>query len=102
MTVGARSMSGCSAGLSGLAMTLSLDLHLGKPVIDASGLTGRFHYLLTARSVAGPAPASSDASDPRHSSLVTALEEQLGLKLEARRTPVDVLVVESIQRPTEN
>jgi uncharacterized protein (TIGR03435 family) len=44
-----------------------------------------------------PAPTSSDSV-----SLYTAVQEQLGLKLEAQRSPVDVLVIESVQRPVEN
>jgi uncharacterized protein (TIGR03435 family) len=35
-------------------------------------------------------------------SLFTAIQEQLGLKLEARKRPVDVLVIEKVDRPTEN
>jgi uncharacterized protein (TIGR03435 family) len=42
-------------------------------------------------------------SDPSElPALSTALNEQLGLKLESRRGPVDVLVIESVQQPTEN
>jgi len=47
--------------------------------------------------------AAAVAADPNDGpALLTALQEQLGLKLEAPRGPVDVLVVESVQQPTEN
>jgi len=42
------------------------------------------------------------SNDPNLPALSTALAEQLGLKLESRRGPVEVLVIDSVQRPTEN
>ncbi len=48
---------------------------------------------------AGPPPAAASGDEP---TLVTALQEQLGLKLDARRSTVDVLVIDSIEKPTEN
>ena len=48
---------------------------------------------------AGPPPAPAPGDEP---TLVTALQEQLGLKLDARRATVDVLVIDSIEKPTEN
>jgi uncharacterized protein (TIGR03435 family) len=73
----------------------------GRTVIDATGITG-FHDLdlewqpeqPLAPTGAAPAPASDAPS------LFTALQEQLGLRLESRRGPVDVLVIDSVERPT--
>ena len=48
---------------------------------------------------AGPPPAPAPGDEP---ALVTALQEQLGLKLDARRATVDVLIVDSIEKPSEN
>jgi uncharacterized protein (TIGR03435 family) len=48
---------------------------------------------------AGPPPTPAPVDEP---TLVTALQEQLGLKLDARRATVDVLVVDSAEKPTEN
>ena len=81
-------------------LTRQLAAPLGRVVIDGTGLTGNWDLELKyaldgARSPDGAA-ASSDAP------LVTALQDQLGLKLEAVRAEVDVILVESIQRPSEN
>ena len=72
-------------------------------VIDRTGLDGRYSITLewtpdrAALPLAGDAPPPSDKPP-----LVTALQEQLGLKLESERGPVDVIVVDHVERPTEN
>jgi uncharacterized protein (TIGR03435 family) len=72
----------------------------GRPVIDRTGLTGAFDFDLqwTSGPVA-PAPGAAPAADDGPSIFV-ALQEQLGLRLEPGRAPFDVVVVDSIQRPT--
>ena len=50
---------------------------------------------------AGPGGAAPNAADPVPS-LFTAIQEQLGLKLESTKGPVEVLVIDSVQKPTEN
>jgi uncharacterized protein (TIGR03435 family) len=77
---------------------------LDRPVVDKTALTGRFDFDLTwaqdASQFGGEVPAApSDASSPP---LFTAIREQLGLRLEATRGPVEVLVVDDIQRPSPN
>jgi uncharacterized protein (TIGR03435 family) len=73
--------------------------HLGRPVIDRTGLNGNFDVDLTYT----PDNPVVDASNaPNAPSLMTALREQLGLKLESSRAPVDVLVIDRAQQPTEN
>jgi uncharacterized protein (TIGR03435 family) len=58
------------------------------------------------QSVRTPGPSSPAAerpdTDPNLPSYSTALQEQLGLKLESTRGPVDVLVIDSVQQPSEN
>ena len=94
-------MSGCSpSGVNYLADYLML--HLGVPVIDATGLQGPHYYSLTADLPAPSSRLGAPRSNPDNPALSTALAEQLGLKLESRNGPVDVLVVESVQRPAEN
>ena len=72
-------------------------------VIDRTGLEGRYSITLewtpdrAALPLAGDAPPPSDKPP-----LVTALQEQLGLKLESERGPVDVIVVDRVERPSEN
>jgi uncharacterized protein (TIGR03435 family) len=69
-----------------------LSQNLGRAVIDRTGLTGTWAFDLTY--AAEPSP-DSDAP-----SLFTAIQEELGLKLESTKAPVEVLVVDGVQRPT--
>src|SRR5687768_16305064 len=65
----------------------------GRPVTDATGLTGAFEINL--RWTPESQEATTDAP-----SLFTALPEQLGLRLDARRAPIRMLVIDSVDRPT--
>jgi uncharacterized protein (TIGR03435 family) len=96
MPIGGGIVSGCSStGLGDLAILLSTGQ--GAPIIDATGLTDTFYY--TIRSQFRPFFGPTD-TDPNLSALSTALEEQLGLKLQSRRAPVEVLVIDSVEMPT--
>ena len=75
-----------------------LSTTLGRQVIDKTGLEGYFNFQLRWMPIAG-APAVQNDDRP---SLFTALQEQLGLKLNADRGQVDTLVIDSAERPTEN
>lgn len=91
------SMQGRPGKITGHAVEISpfvRDLYdwTGRPVVDRTGLTGRYDFTLTWSPDAEP---DSDAP-----SIFTALQEQLGLKLEPATGPVDVLVVDSVERPT--
>lgn len=65
----------------------------GRPVFDKTGLDGAFAYKLTFNS-------STEESDLP--SLPTALQDQLGLRLESQKAPIDILVIDSAERPGEN
>jgi len=79
---------------------------LRQPVKDMTGLTGRRNFALEFKPLdsgaptAGPNPLSSPDDFP--SIVMAAVEEQLGLKLVAKRVPTDVLFVDRVQHPTEN
>lgn len=66
----------------------------GRIVIDRTGLTGGFEFTLRFNQMPTP-----DGDIP---SLFTALEEQLGLKLEPARAPLQVLAIDHVERPSEN
>ena len=78
---------------------------LGRPILDFTGLTGKYDADLDwDANDLGSTTGESAKSDPGNApSVFTALQEQLGLKLEPRKAPVDVLVVDRIARtPKEN
>jgi uncharacterized protein (TIGR03435 family) len=73
-------------------------------VIDKTGLEGRFDFDLNWRPDAaqfgGPGGALPAASDPDRADLVTAIQEQLGLKLDAEKGPGTVIVVDKVEKPS--
>jgi uncharacterized protein (TIGR03435 family) len=69
----------------------------GRPVLDKTGLNGEFAYDLKFTLPDIVANGGSDIP-----SMFTALQEQLGLRLEPQNAPVEILVVESAQKPSEN
>jgi uncharacterized protein (TIGR03435 family) len=75
-----------------------LTLAAGRPVVDRSGLTGEFDIDLIYQSdlVAGGGPRFDAPPLP------TALRDQLGLKLEPGRGPIDVVVIDAVQQPADN
>ena len=79
-------------------LTVTLQSMVGRPVLDRTGLTGTFDIDLRwdgAETGAKPESVAADAT-----SIFTAVQEQLGLKLEPGRSAFDVVVIESVQRPT--
>ena len=88
-----------------LAAALStLSSVLGRPVINETGLNGRFDSTLEwAREPRGPAsfdsPAPATLAGP---TLIEALRDQLGLKLEPAKAALRILVIDRVERPSEN
>jgi uncharacterized protein (TIGR03435 family) len=83
------------------AFASSLSRTVNRPVVDRTGLTGRFQLTLNYTMPGTPAPADGDSTQ-RAPELFTALQEQLGLKLEATRGPVEVLVIDGAEHPTND
>lgn len=81
--------------LSMLAAQFADDL--GRPVIDETGIAGNFDINLQ-----WTPDNAEQKSDPSRPSLFTAVQEQLGLKLESKKGPVEILVVDRVERPSEN
>jgi uncharacterized protein (TIGR03435 family) len=69
--------------------------------VDHTGLTGRCEFELIFTPERAPGPPGADTPAPSDApSLFTALQEQLGLKLESTKGSVDVLVIDHVERPT--
>jgi uncharacterized protein (TIGR03435 family) len=88
----------------------SLGMFSGRIVLDRTGLTGNYDINLTWTPDQMPRPAGDGpppqingvAVDPNGPSLFTAVQEQLGLKLDSQRGPVEVLVIDRAEKPVEN
>lgn len=87
------------ASMSELAAEFS-DLGVSRVVLDKTGLTGRYDFSL--QWTPDDSPGDAPLPDPSGGSLFTALQEQLGLKLEPQKGPVEVLVIDHVARPSEN
>jgi uncharacterized protein (TIGR03435 family) len=77
---------------------------LGRPVADKTGLKGNFDIHLefapdNAIALAAQSSPNADLSGP---SIFTALQEQLGLRLELSKGPIEVLIIDHVERPSEN
>ena len=74
----------------------------GRVIVDKTGLTGYYQVTLTYDRAAGlRGPDAAPAADAAPS-VFTAVQEQLGLKLEPSRTSRETLVIDRLERPTEN
>jgi uncharacterized protein (TIGR03435 family) len=93
---GCGQMTGTHTTMANLTVYLTRQLH--RPVVDQTGLGGKYDFQIQWTPDEGPCPgATGDAP-----SLFTALQENLGLRLESGKGPQDVLVIDSAQRPEAN
>jgi uncharacterized protein (TIGR03435 family) len=84
-------------------VTRLLSTIVGRTIIDETGISGPVQFRLQYQRGRGASPPAAPAGAvDENPDIFTALQEQAGLKLEARRAPVDVLVIDRIDRPTEN
>lgn len=99
MPPGTMRSRGVINGRSGTMQMLAsvLTNYVGRPVVDRTGLEDSYDYKLEYADDGEPnAPVSEGAS------IFTALQEQLGLKLEPGRVPVETIVVVKVERPSDN
>ncbi len=92
------------ADFSGLMQSAVLD----RPVLDQTGITGRWDFTLkwtpddsqfSGMGVRIPPPTDSANAPPN---LYTAIQEQIGLKLDATKAPADVMVIDHVEKPSDN
>jgi uncharacterized protein (TIGR03435 family) len=77
-----------------LARRLSRDRDIAKIVVDRTGLKGTFDFELDW------APAQAESAD--HPAIFTAIQEQLGLRLESAKVPIEAVVIDRVERPSDN
>ena len=73
---------------------------LRTPVLDETGLTGRYDFTVDLSAYFADVKAGEQPDIP--SMMMSGLREQLGLNLESRKAPVEILVIDHMERPTEN
>jgi uncharacterized protein (TIGR03435 family) len=107
MRLGPGNLSGGGVTMAQLSTTLSQFVQ--RVVVDRTGLTGNFDIDLTwtpdqlPQGRGEPPPGVQlPPIDPNGPSIFTAVQEQLGLKLDSQRGPVDVLVIDRVEQPTED
>jgi uncharacterized protein (TIGR03435 family) len=93
-----------SVGMPLVFVLRPLTRELGRPVLDQTGLTGNYDFTLkwTPDQKQMASPNNASVSDIAGPSLFTAIQEQLGLKLEPTKGPVDTIVIDYVEPPTEN
>lgn len=87
------------------SLTQVLSRELGRVVIDKTGIEGKYDLAFTREPEDRPTAAGNalnESSAPTAPSIFTVLQEQLGLKLESAKGPVEILVIDHIEQPSEN
>jgi len=101
--VGRGELTGLGADMGLFARRLAVVV--GRTVVDRTGLTGKYDFKLqwtpdTSQAMRSPdEPPADHASGP---SIFSAIQEQLGLRLEASKGPVEILVIDHIEKPSAN
>jgi uncharacterized protein (TIGR03435 family) len=112
MSMGPGQLTGQGLPMESLARLLSQAL--GRTVMDQTGLKGNYDFtlqwtpeqagtmMLKAPEGGNPGPESAPPPESSGPSIFTAIQEQLGLKLESTKGPVDILVIDHVEKPSEN
>ena len=106
--IGPGNISSSGQPIAQLATMLST--FVNRTVLDRTGLTGAFDLTLSwtpeqlpqGRGEPPPGAPPLPPIDPNGPSIFTAVQEQLGLKLDPQRVPTDVIVIDSVESPSEN
>ncbi|SEB89290.1 TIGR03435 family protein [Terriglobus roseus] len=91
-----------SMGQPMLPLVNQLTIELKRAVVDRTGLTGFYNFTLRWTPDEEAAPTNHALEENAAPSIFTALQEQLGLKLERTRAPMQVLVIDRLERPSVN
>jgi uncharacterized protein (TIGR03435 family) len=95
-------ISATNANMGHFAALLQSSL-LDRPVVDRTGLPGRFDFMLNWTPDQSPSSAAPTTPDPNAPpGFFTAIQEQLGLRIETQTAPVDVIVIDRVEKPSEN
>jgi uncharacterized protein (TIGR03435 family) len=87
--------------IGGLAAVLSQVM--GQTVVDKTGLTGKYEFTIPWKESEFEVTANTPMDDADSgSSIVTVLQEQLGLRLERKKMPTDVIVIDHVEEPSSN
>ena len=107
MRMGRGELTAQSLGMDQIAHLLTQQT--GRTVVDNTGLKGNYDFTLhwtpdqSAPTLNGPgAGPDSSTSSESGPSIFTAIQEQLGLKLESQKGPVEILVIDHVEKPSEN
>lgn len=108
MRMGRGELTGQSIAMEQIARLLTQQT--GRTVVDNTGLKGNYDFTLhwtpdqSAPALNGPSGGGPDSTTPSDSgpSIFTAIQEQLGLKLESQKGPVEILVIDHVEKPSEN
>ena len=89
-------LGGSNVTIASMADMFSQRIDLGRPISDATGLQRKFDFAIEF------VPQSKAESDPDGPQFDQALRDQLGLKMESRRSPMDIMIIDHIERPSGN
>jgi len=88
-------------GIATADLASLLSRQLGTVVVDKTGLTGNYDFTLNWKADGSVGDFNTPATDASASSLSTAVQEQLGLKLELQKGPMQVLVIDHVEKPAQ-
>jgi len=94
------SLGGRNVSMNLIASSLSSWGHLGRPVVNRTDLAGAYDFVL--EFTPDPPPAYAQGIDSDGPTFQEALRQQLGMKLESQKAPIDFLIIDHVERPSSN